>query len=314
MSQLQSDQGAGGAKSPAKPRRWVTVVLWVLAVLLMLTSAVYQRLTGPTYPLRGQLTLNGQSAGYKLLRSEYTDTSARIEVPDPSGSATGVLYYKRYKTDDNYTPVQLQREHVKPVMRDTGPDLLWAELPAQPPAGKLEYYLELNTAQGSVHVPDTGQSVVIRYKGRTPMPVLIAHIFFMFFAVLWGIRTLLEVLFKRSGVRWLSWTTLILLTVGGMILGPTVQHYSFGEAWTGVPFGWDLTDNKTLLMWLGWVAAMFFIGWGRRPLTARGRWAALLAALLMVGMYVIPHSMYGSELDYSKVDEGVDPAEAITQG
>ncbi|MBN2081444.1 hypothetical protein JW859_04460 [bacterium] len=314
MPQVQSDTGAGGAATSVKPRRWISVVLWVLAVLLMLVSAVYQRMTGPTHPLRGTLTIAGESARYKLLRSEHTDTNARIEIPDPSGSATGILYYKRYHTDDAYAPLTLSREHVKPVMRETGRDVLWAELPAQPPAGKLEYYLELNTSTGTVHVPDNGQSVVIRFKGRTPAPILIAHIFFMFFAVLWGIRALLEALFNRPGVRWLSWTTLGLLTIGGMILGPTVQHYAFGAAWTGIPFGWDLTDNKTLFMWLGWLIAMLFIGWGKKPLRRRGRWAALLAALLMVLMYVIPHSMYGSELDYAKIDQGADPAEAITQG
>ena len=40
---------------------------------------------------------------------------------------------------------------------------------------------------------------------------------------------------------------LLLLAVGGFILGPLVQNYAFGELWTGVPFGWDLTDNKTLI-------------------------------------------------------------------
>ena len=35
-------------------KRWVGVTLWVLAVLLMLSAAAYQRLTGPTYRLRGE--------------------------------------------------------------------------------------------------------------------------------------------------------------------------------------------------------------------------------------------------------------------
>jgi hypothetical protein len=31
----------------------------------------------------------------------------------------------------------------------------------------------------------------------------------------------------------------------------------------------------------------------------------------MTGVYMIPHSMRGSELDYSAVDAGVHPSEAI---
>ena len=34
-----------------------------------------------------------------------------------------------------------------------------------------------------------------------------------------------------------------------------VQKAAFGAYWTGFPFGYDLTDNKTVLMWLAWVLA-----------------------------------------------------------
>ena len=44
--------------------------------------------------------------------------------------------------------------------------------------------------------------------------------------------------------------------IGGMILGPIVQKYAFGEYWTGFPYGGDFTDNKMLIMWLAWAIAM----------------------------------------------------------
>jgi hypothetical protein len=34
----------------------------------------------------------------------------------------------------------------------------------------------------------------------------------------------------------------------------------------------------------------------------------------MLAVYLVPHSMRGSELDYSQLEEGVDPAEAIETG
>ncbi|MCK7537691.1 MAG: hypothetical protein MZV63_45435 [Marinilabiliales bacterium] len=42
----------------------------------------------------------------------------------------------------------------------------------------------------------------------------------------------------------------------GMILGPVVQKYAFGDLWTGIPFGWDLTDNKTLIAVFAWILAV----------------------------------------------------------
>ena len=55
--------------------------------------------------------------------------------------------------------------------------------------------------------------------------------------------------------------TLLEYTVelGGMLLGPFVQKYAFGEFWTGWPNGHDLTDNKTLIMWLVWAAALYVV-------------------------------------------------------
>ena len=38
------------------------------------------------------------------------------------------------------------------------------------------------------------------------------------------------------------------------------------------------------------------------------------ATVVMMAVYLIPHSMRGSELDYSAVEQGVDPADAIRTG
>jgi hypothetical protein len=113
-----------------------------------------------------------------------------------------------------------------------------------------------------------------------------------------------------------SWITLGLMTVGGMILGPIVQKYAFGAFWTGFPWGYDLTDNKTLIMCLVWIGACAVLGWKPRTPTPtwRGRLAVLAAAVVMTGVYLIPHSLRGSELDYSAVDSGTQPSEAVGTG
>ena len=42
--------------------------------------------------------------------------------------------------------------------------------------------------------------------------------------------------------------------------------------------------------------------------------AAGVAAVVTIVAYLIPHSTRGSELDYSQIDRGVNPAEAIETG
>ncbi len=67
--------------------------------------------------------------------------------------------------------------------------------------------------------------------------------------------------------------------------------------WTGFPFGHDLTDNKTLIIFLGWIAALFMYKKSAHP----ARWA-IVASILMMAIYLIPHSTLGSEIDYEKLD------------
>lgn len=83
------------------------------------------------------------------------------------------------------------------------------------------------------------------------------------------------------------------LLLGGMILGPVVQLYAFGDLWTGIPFGWDLTDNKTLIAFLFWIAAVIMNRRKERPVYT------IIAAVLLLLIYSIPHSMFGSQLDYN---------------
>ena len=96
-----------------------------------------------------------------------------------------------------------------------------------------------------------------------------------------------------------------------MIIGPIVQKYAFGIYWTGFPVGTDLTDNKTLLAIVFWLTA-----YGLRK---KSRWWTVAAAILMVIVYLIPHSVAGSELDYSThrlknvhtLNRDIDPRGAI---
>ena len=297
-------RGSGSGASRGR-----NVLLWVLAFLLMASAGVYQRFTGPTRELRGAYSVDGDRQTYRLIRSAYSTRDTAVIVPAPAG-VEGQLVYRRYPTQDEFTRVQLERRG----------DELAGRLPAQPPAGKLEYHLELATPSGPIVVPDTGENAVIRFKGEVPLTVLIAHVAFMFVGVLVAWRAGLEALTGGEGLRRLSWAALFLFTVGGLILGPIVQKYAFGELWTGVPFGWDLTDNKTLIMWLAWAFALVVMTRGGRKREAgeaaggRPRLAVLVAAVVTVVVYLIPHSMAGSQLDYDAVDRGVAPEDAIGIG
>jgi hypothetical protein len=64
-------------------------------------------------------------------------------------------------------------------------------------------------------------------------------------------------------------------------------------------------------MWIVWALAVGALGRRGKSIAGLGRIAVLTAALVMTAVYLIPHSMRGSELDFAAVDAGVDASEAI---
>jgi len=283
------------SKSEQSPKRaWVSWILWILAVVIMFAAADFQERTGPTKEFKGYFPFAGEDHSFELVRSGNTDADAPVIVPDPGGGLTGTVMYKRYPTEDSFSPI--------PMVSVAGD--LQGLLPAQLAAGKLEYYVVLESAEGTTRIPEE-DTLIIRFKDPVPLGALVPHVIFMFIALLVGVRTAVGAAFHPVGLRKLAWTTVGLMTVGGMILGPIVQKYAFGAFWTGWPFGYDLTDNKTLIMWVVWVGVVVVLTKRPSPKDWVGRGAVLLAAVVMMTVYLIPHSLRGSELDYSQVEETV---------
>ncbi len=262
-------------------------LFWILALVITLSSAIYQRLTGPTHPTSGSVEFMNNEVDYYFYRSQGGSVDHLVSIKYNDTTTTANLFWKRYKSSDEWTQIKMQFRN----------DSLIAYLPNQPPAGKLEYYVKLTNNNSKVILPKDN-TVVIRYKGSVPDVILIIHIIFMFLSMLLSVRTGIEAFRKEPKLFKLTYWTLITLFIGGLIFGPIVQQYAFGALWTGIPFGHDLTDNKTLIIFIGWIVALFMYKKSKHP----ARWA-IAASILMMAIYLIPHSTLGSEIDYEKLDK-----------
>lgn len=260
------------------------ILLWVVAFLVTAASAAYQRRTGPTYPVEGSIHLGVGEVEYRLLRSETVGRDAQVNLTIPDTTVSGSIRYRRYKSNDEWTDIELIRSG----------DALVGEMPHQPAAGKIMYFVHLKKDEVAVSL--TGdEPVILRYKGEVPAAILIPHILIMFATMLLSTRAGLEAVTGRDRTRRLTLWTIGLLFLGGFILGPLMQKYAFGAFWTGVPFGWDLTDNKTLIVMLAWLWVWF------KSQKGSGRGWIVFASVLTLIVYLIPHSLLGSELDYTKM-------------
>ena len=285
-----------------KTGKGVAIALWLAAFALMISAAIWQRTTGPTYPRGGTTEVGGQHVSWRLVRSATSGEPLLVSLTAPDDVLARVRY-RRFPTAEPFVELPMRREG----------GALVALLPTQPPAGKLEYAVLLSAGGAFAQAPADGP-VVMRFKGDVPAGVLVPHVVAMFFGMLIGVRAALAAAFSRPEARRYAWLTVALIGIGGLLLGPIVQKYAFGAFWTGWPFGEDLTDNKTLAMWLAWVIAVFVLSRRREPSDRLARAVVAAAALVMIAVYLVPHSLRGSQLDYAKAQAGGSASDAITTG
>jgi len=256
------------------------VMFWVLAVVISLAAMFYQRMTGPTYPKKYEISYQNVDYRFTLPRSNNGrpgDYPVAVQLPD---AFSANLIWRHFPSEDPWETLVMERNG----------DTLSTALPHQPPAGKIEYHLDL-MADGQLIDLHDGENVVIRFRADVPAWALIPHVLMMILTVIWSMATIIFALANIPTYKRHVGVTIIFLLIGGFILGPVVQKFSFGQFWTGWPLGDDLTDNKTLFALIAFVAAWFLRN------KSYGRWLAVGAALVMLAVYLIPHSMGGSELD-----------------
>jgi hypothetical protein len=269
-------------------------ILWFLAFLITISAAVYQRMTGPTYPKRINVTVNNTVHELKLLRSLSLAEKSEVRLDLNDSDIRARLFFKQYKSDSVYK----SEEFI--YIADPKHGGFFAGVPQQPIAGKLQYYIEITDLNGTqTYLKES--PVIIRFKGDVPAFVLIPHILLMFVAMLFSTLAGLMAIIKYPLYKKYALWTLILFIAGGMVLGPVVQYFAFGNFWTGVPFGWDLTDNKTLIALIFWILAVAVNRKNEKPIYT------VLAALVLLLVFSIPHSLFGSELNVStgQVTQGI---------
>lgn len=262
------------------------ILLWTLGLAITLVAAVYQKVTGPTYPKKEKITLNGKEYQLELIRSHGGDDNATVSLDISDSDVKALLYWKHFPVVDD------EEWHTETFKSEKVEDktVLNAELPHQPPAGKLMYYFEVTDRNGS-QMSYKEQPIVVRFKGGVPNYILIPHVIFIFFAMFLANVSGLFAAFKIPKLKRYTSITLVLMLLGGMVLGPIVQKFAFLEYWAGVPFGWDLTDNKLLIAFLAWLTAFLM---NRKK---ENRISVIIASLVTIIIFSIPHSMYGSELN-----------------
>lgn len=239
------------------------------------------------------------------MRIEHVSVTEQVGPGGPAVSA-GIV------SDENIEPSILysvvgEEETRRINMVHTGGGRWEAYLPHIEKGMRVQYALTVRGEDGStVRLPEEeGSFLLVKYKGEVSPVVLALHIIFMFGAFYFMIQSLwsaIDILStgtgKRSAVsnaRWALGCTFI----GGWPIGFILNYQAFGPVWEGFPFGYDITDNKTQLMFIFWLVSLLlvwgsFIGKGEEKdlLGPRGfAFAVLLSYIISLFLFIVPHSL-----------------------
>lgn len=172
-----------------------SLILWTAAFFITVGVAVFQRVTGPTYPASGTVRFGHDDVAFRFERSHAGGGDAPVLIPVRDPEAGGVVRWRRHGTGEAWVEMPMAR----------GGGALLAALPHQPPGGKLDYRVVLRRGPLSAALPPGGP-VTIRFRGEVPAAVLFPHILAMFLAMLLSTRAGLEAFAAPSGfaglVRW----------------------------------------------------------------------------------------------------------------
>jgi hypothetical protein len=192
---------------------------------------------------------------------------------------------------------------------DAAEDVYSADIPEMPKGTRVFYYVTVRDSAGNkVTLP--ASKVVddkphhMMFKGVVSSALLIAHVGFMFLGLALVLGSMISAVVHlissraKKALHILTLLACVAVFIGGFPLGFIMAHIRFGQAWGGIPVGWDITDNKTLIIFLFYLVAIVlrknatFARPGRDILSERAfAGLALAAGVITFVLYLIPHSI-----------------------
>jgi len=276
----------------------------LLALVLTLVLLFIARRLAMVQPRVMEQTVEGLTISHlnpgKAPENQPLTIAARITRGLKNGEKL-ILSFTYEKVNSDWSTAEM-------LPKKAGSDTLVADINGQPRGEKLFYYFEVQDSLGTVvaSLGTESKPLRLRFEGKVPGYIIGPHIFCMFagaffaFLALFGALGLLRNPGEVNTVaRKVGWTTLFIF-LGGFPLGIMVARAAVGgSGWGGFPLGNDITDNKTLLIFLYWLL-LVILGKGSifqknpeknlvKPETY-GK-LTLVGFILLLGLYLIPHSL-----------------------
>jgi len=270
----------------------------LISVLITLAVLGVARRVSTRRPIEIEAEKNGVRVNHRTITEQVGPGEPLLSVRvEPQGDVEAIVEFGR-RGGGGYEAIR---------MAPVGGGVFEARLPDLGKGARGEYAVIVRNGGGaSIRLPeDREKHFTIKYKGTASETILVSHIVFMFasfFCMVLGlfgaIRILKGLEGKRSTVSAGRWV-LLLCFIGGWPLGFALNYQTFGTLWEGYPFGYDVTDNKTQVMFVFWLVSLLLVrgsffgrGEGKDLLGARAfAWAIVASFVASLLLFILPHSI-----------------------
>jgi len=239
--------------------------------------------------------------GLKIIHTEDKEGRAfqphLVTAEISSGVSDSVLVKLHYYRQGVFTELEM---HNLP-----GTDYYGVEVPADTLGQRNYYYLEAMDGAGNRAVlPRTADDTYdseydyfqIRYEGKATFILLLSHILLMIMSLFLLIHALYYAMnYLFTGER----ETAIFRTVNigtiaffitGFPIGCVIEKQVLGNYWEGVPFGWDITDSKTLIILVIWVVLIWLQSKKKISVRTYAKWV-IINTIITIVLFMLPHSL-----------------------
>jgi hypothetical protein len=217
------------------------------------------------------------------------------------------IFYKKTKSE----------EFKKSVMQRVKDGSTYVDyLPGLKKGERWFYYIESEDTSGDIlTIPERvkeGERQInfyVTFEGTANRFLFISHIVLAITAVIFWIHSVFyAVNYLTSGERHnirLAFYSVFYGTISFFIfafpVGGYIAHQVFGQAWSGIPFGWDITDNKSLITFLYYAVLIYLmkgefsrleLGKGNAISDNNFSYLVILGIILTIVVYNIPHSYF----------------------
>lgn len=186
-----------------------------------------------------------------------------------------------------------------------GTDYYGAEIPGDDLGERNYYYLEaFDGEQNRVVLPEAAAEVFAseynyfkaRFEGEASFILLLFHIVLMIAAFFLLIHALYYAMnYLATGERGDSIIRsvnlgIITFFITGFPIGCIIEKQVLGNYWEGVPFGWDITDSKTLIILVIWLIIIWLNAKNKMGMRTYSKWV-IINTIITIILFLLPHSL-----------------------